>query len=107
MQQSASGEANRFSASHVIPGILWNPKVHYRVYKRPLPVPILSQINPICALDLNSWRFILILSSHVCVGLTSGLFRSALPNTIPYALLLSPYVQHSRPFHSFRFYYQN
>jgi hypothetical protein len=31
MEQSPSWEADRFSVSQEIPGILWNMKVHYRI----------------------------------------------------------------------------
>jgi len=47
MVQSPSWEANWFAASQVIPRILWNPKVHYRTHKRPPPVSILGQPNPV------------------------------------------------------------
>ena len=46
-EQSPSWEANRFSASQEIPHISRNPKVHYRTHKRPPPVSILGQPNPV------------------------------------------------------------
>ena len=47
MVQSPSWEANWFAASQEIPRILQNPKVHYRTHKRPPPVSILGQPNPV------------------------------------------------------------
>jgi hypothetical protein len=47
MEQSPSWEANWFAVSQGIPRVLWNPKVHHRTHKRPPPVPILSQPNPV------------------------------------------------------------
>jgi len=47
MVQSPSWEANWFAASQEIPRILRNPKVHYRTHKRPPPISILGQPNPV------------------------------------------------------------
>ena len=64
-------QANWFSASEEILRILRNPKVHYRVYKSPPSVPILSQINPVHSPHSTCWRSVLILSSHLRLGLPS------------------------------------
>ena len=77
----------QFSASPESPRILWNPKVLYRSHKCPPPVPILCQFIPP---HPTSWRSILILSSHLRLGLPSGLFLSGFPTRTLYTPLLSP-----------------
>ena len=47
MVQSPSWESNWFAVSQEIPRISRNPKVHYRTHKRPPPVSILGQPNPV------------------------------------------------------------
>ena len=47
MVQSSSREANWFAVSQEIPLISRNPTVHYRTHKRPPPVSILCQPNPV------------------------------------------------------------
>ena len=47
MVQSPSWEANWFPASQEISRISRNPKVHYLTHKRPSPVSILGQPNPV------------------------------------------------------------
>jgi hypothetical protein len=86
MVLSTSWKATLFAASQEIPRISPNPKVHYRTHKRPPPVSILGQPNPVHI--PHPWRSILILSTHLRLDLTSGLFPSGFPAKTLYLLTL-------------------
>jgi hypothetical protein len=73
MELRPSWEAVNCAATQELPGILWNPKVHYRVHKSPPLVPILSQIIQFIPSHPISLRSILVLSTHLRLGLPSGL----------------------------------
>ena len=83
IQQSSSWETNQFSASQEIPRILWNLKVHYRFHRCLQPVPILSQLDSVHTPTSHFWRSIIILSSHLHLGLLSGLFPLWFPHQNP------------------------
>ena len=73
MDLNPSWEANRSPASQEIPCILRIPQVHYCIYKCLPPVPILARSILSMPLHPTSWKSILILSSHLCLGLPSCL----------------------------------
>jgi hypothetical protein len=59
------------------------------------PYPEPAQCSPFP--HSTPWKSILILSSHLYLGLRSGLLPSGLPTEILYAPLLSPYMLHALP----------
>jgi hypothetical protein len=83
-------EATSCPAIQEFPNILWNPKVHYRVHKSPLLVPILGQISPFHITPSYSLRSILVLSSHLRLRVPSGLFPYGFTARTLYAFLFSP-----------------
>ena len=86
MGQSPSWEVKRFSASQEIPRISWNPKIHYRIH---LSLSWASSIQSIPPRP-TSWRSILILSSHLRLGLPSGFLPSGFLTKTLCTSFLSP-----------------
>ena len=89
MVQIPSWEANWFAASHEIPRISRNPNVHYHTHKRPPPVSILGQPNPV-HIPTSHLLEIILLPIHQRLGLPSGLFSSGFPTKTLYTPLSSP-----------------
>jgi hypothetical protein len=89
MEQGPSSEFDSSSASVEIIRILWSTKINYHVRKSPPLVLVMRQINSVSALTTD-FRFNLILSPNVNLGLTSVLFWSGFPTKSLYVPLFSP-----------------
>jgi hypothetical protein len=84
-----SWEAASCSAIQKFCNVFWNQKFHYHVHKSPPLVPILRQISPVHTTP-SYLRSILILLSHLYLGLPSGLFPSVFPTKTSCTLLFPP-----------------
>ena len=98
MEQSPSWRTNWFASSQEIPRISRNPKVHYRTHKRPPPVSILDQPNPV-HIPISH---LLEIHPNIIHPPKCGLSKRSLsfrsPHQNPeYSSLLAPYVLHASP----------
>jgi hypothetical protein len=76
MEQSPSWDANSHSASQEIPR-LKEPEGSLPCSQKPAAGPyILSQMNPVHNLPIYFFNVILVLTSHLCLGLQSSFFSS-------------------------------
>jgi hypothetical protein len=89
MKLSPPWESASRAATQELISILWYPKVHYRVHKGALPVPILSQIDPVHTTP-SYLKSILILSTNLRLGLPCGLAPSGFLTNILHAFLFDP-----------------
>jgi hypothetical protein len=106
MEESASWEADSFSASQEIPNNLWNPKVHYRLDNSLPPAPILTQINKVHVFPSDFCR----IRFNITVPPTArfsewSLFHSFSNKTLYLCTSPPPHVLHTQ--HILSFFYNN
>ena len=82
------GEPNRFR-SEEIPRFLWNSKFHYCVHKSTILVPLLSQVNPVCA-TLSSFKNDFSVTVHSRFMSSKGCLYCTLPRQNPGRIPQSP-----------------
>jgi len=88
MEQSPSWEANRSSASQEIPGVLWNPKVYYRIDKHSSHIPFLTHISPVHAFTFH-W---LKIHFNIILPYTSRSFGGHLQDPVVYGSILLKWI---------------
>ena len=76
MEHCSLWEGRSVSDGWEIPCISCILTVYYHVHKNPTLACIFNQMNPVYTLHPLSLRSITILSSHLCLGLTSSLLAS-------------------------------
>ena len=97
MVQSPPWEANWSAASQEIPRISRNPKVHYRTHKRPPPISILGQLNPV---HITTFHLLEIHPNIINTSTPrSPQWSPSLrfPHQEPIPPLSSPYAPHTQP----------
>jgi hypothetical protein len=91
MELSPSRETTSHAATQEIPKFYGTPKVHYRVHKSLPLVPIPNEIYLLHTIP-SYLTFILIVSTHLRLGLPSGLFSGLPTNILCPFLFLSCYM---------------
>jgi len=97
MVQSPSWEANWFAASQEIPRISRNPKVSYRTHKRPPPVSILGQTNPVHIPTSHLLEIHPTIIHPSTPGSLQWFFPSGFPIKTLYTSSPHPYAPHAQP----------
>jgi hypothetical protein len=90
MELLTTREPTSCADSRQFPSILWYQKVHYRIHKSSPPVSTPSQTNLFHTTQSYFQKIMLMLSTHLCLGLPSGLFPSSFPINNLYAVLFCP-----------------
>jgi hypothetical protein len=89
MELSPSWEAVSRSATQEFRKMIWNPKVHYRLHKSPLMIPILSWINSVYNSPSYFSKIHFNIIPHLRLSLPSDLLPSGFPTKILFAPIRS------------------